>query len=334
MKAVRLRKPGGFANLYTKQIDVRDPGPDELLVRLHASSLNYHDYMVVSGIKAVPDGLIPMTDGAGIVIAAGENIRNFTVGDRVISVHSPGWQGGAPSASKLLAWPGDRSDGYAREMAVMPAGTFTQAPQGYTHTEAATLPAAALTAWRALVVEGNLKAGDTVLVQGSGGVSIFALQFARMFGATVIATSSSDSKLERMRKLGAQHLINYKRTPAWSDIANEMTGGQGVDHIVEVAGSESLNQSINACAHGGHIAMIGILGGVESPVNTGTLIRKQIRLIGTVVGNRDQQQDMVRAIEANNIKPVIDRVFSLDQLAEAFRYQETGAHFGKICVEY
>jgi NADPH:quinone reductase-like Zn-dependent oxidoreductase len=215
----------------------------------------------------------------------------------------------------------------------MPATHFTHAPSGYSHAEAATLTTAGLTAWRALVVNGGIKAGDSVLVLGTGGVSIFALQMARVMGATVIATSSSDAKLERVKKLGAAHTINYKTTAEWGKRVLELTDGRGVDHVIEVGGPGTLPQSIRACRIGGHIALIGVLTGRGGEIPTALLMAKQQRLQGIVVGSRQHQIDMLRALEAVELKPVIDKTFALADLADAFRYEESGAHFGKICVQ-
>lgn len=229
--------------------------------------------------------------------------------------------------------PGDGIDRYAREMVVAPSTWFTHAPRGYTHAEAATLTCAGLTAWRALVPNGKIKAGDIVLVQGTGGVSIFALQFAKMFGATVIATSSSDAKLERLKALGADHLINYKTDTNWGATARKLTNGRGVDHIIEIGGAGTLPQSITAARIGGHIAVIGILAGVAGPVSTVAVMGKQLRVIGLTVGSRRHQLDMIRAIDANKLKPVIDKSFPMNRIADAFRHQASGAHFGKIVLD-
>jgi NADPH:quinone reductase-like Zn-dependent oxidoreductase len=334
MKAIRLRQPAGIDNLRHEDMAAPgDPGPGQIKVRIRASSLNYHDYIVVVGGIPTPDGRIPMSDGAGEVLAVGAGVSEFKVGDNVVSTFFPNWLDGKPSMAGFAAVPGDGADGYAVEEVVAPATNFTHAPTGYSHAEAATLTCAGLTAWRALVPEGNLKAGDIVLVQGTGGVSIFALQFAKAMGATVIATSSSDAKLERLKAMGADHLINYKNTPGWGAEAMKITGGRGVDHIVEIGGAGTLPESITACAVGGHISLIGVLAGFAGPVPTVQLMGKQIRLIGITVGTRRQQQDMIRAIDQTGIKPVIDRHFPLAELDAAFRHQESGAHFGKICVD-
>ncbi|UVF21591.1 NAD(P)-dependent alcohol dehydrogenase [Microvirga terrae] len=335
MKGITLHAPGGLDRLeLTEMPDPGSPGPGEIRVRLHASSLNYHDYGVVSGRMPTRDGRIPMSDGAGVIEAVGEAVTEFAVGDHVVSCFFPGWLEGPPAVSDFSTTPGDGVDGYAREAVVRPATWFTRAPEGFSHAEAATLTTAGLTAWRALVVNGGLKAGDVVLVLGTGGVSIFALQLARLMGATVIATSSSDEKLERVRALGSDHTINYRQHEDWGVRARDWTGGRGVDHVIEVGGPGTLGQSIAAVRVGGHISLIGVLTGRSGEVPTGALMAKQARLHGLIVGNRSQQMDFVRAIEATGIRPVIDRSFALAAMAEAFRCEESGAHFGKICLEF
>ncbi len=335
MKAVTLGAPGGLDRL--KLVDMREPGgpaAGEIRVRLHASSLNFHDYAVVRGLRPSADGRIPMSDGAGVVEAVGAGVTEFAVGDRVVSGFFPLWHDGPAVIADFSQTPGDGLDGYARELVVTPATWFTGAPKGFSHAEAATLTTAGLTAWRALVVEGRLKAGDTVLVLGTGGVSIFALQLAKLMGATVIATSSSDQKLERVRALGADHTINYKADPEWGDTVRHLTGGRGVDHVVETGGPGTLPQSIVAVRTGGRIALIGTLTRQKGDLPLSLMMIKQARLQGLIVGNRRQQQDMVRGIEASGLRPVIDRTFALEALADAFRYEESGQHLGKICIEF
>ncbi|MCS6987028.1 MAG: NAD(P)-dependent alcohol dehydrogenase [Sphingomonadaceae bacterium] len=333
MKAMRLRHPAGIDNLRLEDVpDPGDPGPGQIRVRIRASSLNYHDYVVVVGGIPTPDGRIPMSDGAGEVVAVGPGVDEFAVGDSVVSVFFPNWLDGAPVPGGFRGVPGDGADGYAVEEVVAPAHHFTRAPRGWSPAEAATLTCAALTAWRALVTEGRFKAGDTVLVQGTGGVSVFALQFAKAMGATVIATSSSEAKLERLKALGADHVLNYRTTPGWGAKAAELAGG-GVDHVVEVGGPGTLPESITAVRVGGHISLIGVLTGYAGPVPTVQLMAKQVRLIGITVGTRRDQLDMIRAVEATGLRPVIDRHFPLAELGAAFRHQESGAHFGKIVVD-
>ncbi|MGU3541072.1 zinc-dependent alcohol dehydrogenase family protein [Methylobacterium sp. A54F] len=334
MKALTLRQPFGLDRIaVADRPDPGDPGRGEIRVRLHASSLNYHDYAVATGAIPTQDGRIPMSDGAGVVEAVGADVAEFAAGDAVVSCFFPTWLDGAPPVADFATTPGDGVDGYAREAVCVPAAWFTRAPRGYSHAEAATLTTAGLTAWRALVVDGRIQAGADVLVLGTGGVSIFALQLARAMGARVIATSSSDAKLERLRALGADAVINYRREPEWGRRVLDLTGGRGVDHVIEVGGPGTLAQSITACRIGGHIALIGILTGWEGSVPTAALMLRHQRLQGLVVGSRREQQDMVRALDATGLRPVIDRTFPLDALADAFRHEESGAHVGKICVE-
>lgn len=333
MKAVTLRRPAGLHQLhYVDLADPGEPGPGQIRVRIHASSLNFHDLGVVTGRGANATADIPMSDGAGVVEAVGAGVDDFAVGDRVVSTFFPTWLDGGATLSDFATVPGDGVDGYAREHVVRPAHWFTHAPRGYSHEEAATLTTAGLTAWRALVVDAKLKAGDTVLVLGTGGVSIFALQFAKRMGATVIATSSSDEKLERVRALGADHAINYRRDTDWAAKVLEYTNGRGVDQVIEVGGPDTLSQSIRACRTGGHIALIGVLTGVAGPVPTVELMRRQQTLQGLIVGSRSQQRDMVRALDAMDLKPVIDRTFPLSEIADAFAHQAAGKHFGKLCL--
>ncbi len=334
MKAIRLRAPGGLDKLELVDLpDPGKPGPGEIRVRVHASSLNFHDFGVVIGRIKTEDGRIPMSDGAGVVEAVGAGVTEFKVGDSVVSGFFPQWLDGPPLIGDFSTTPGDGVDGFAREVIVLPATAFTHSPRGYSHLEAATLTTAGLTAWRALVVNGGLKAGDTVLALGTGGVSIFALQMAKSMGATVIITSSSDEKLARARALGADHTINYATTPEWGAAVREWTGGRGVDHVIEVGGAGTLPQSIAAVAIGGHISLIGVLASIAGEVPTAILFRKQARLHGLIVGSRKHQNDMVRGLEATGIKPVVDKVFPLAHLADAFAYEKAGKHFGKIGVE-
>ena len=301
-------------------------------MRLRASSLNYHDYMVATGAMKAEDGRIPLSDGAGEVLAIGEGVSEFAVGDHVVSTFFPTWLDGANTLGGFAAVPGDGIDGYAREEVTTAATSFTRMPKGYDFAEAATLTCAGVTAWRALVTDGPLIAGQWVLVQGTGGVSIFALQIAKAMGARVIATSSSDAKLERLVELGADHVLNYRTQQDWGEQARRISGG-GVHHVIEVGGAGTLTQSIIAARNCGHIALIGVLAGVEGNVPTVLLMGKQIRLQGLTVGSRRDQIDFIAAIEATGLRPVIDeRRFALEDLAKAFAYEKAGGHFGKICI--
>lgn len=334
LAAVRVGSPASLDTLLPATVaDPGQPGPGEIRVKLAASSLNYHDFAVVTGMIPAEAGRIPMSDGAGTVEAVGEGVTQFKVGDLVVSTFFPEWIDGTPPASAFRGVPGDGIDGYARAAVVTPEHWFTRVPNGYSAAEAATLTCAGLTAWRALFVDGAVQPGSTVLVQGSGGVSIFALQFAKAAGATVIATSSSDAKLEKLKALGADHLINYTETPAWGMKALELTGGNGVDCVVEIGGAGTLDQSMMATRVGGHVALIGVLAGFAGPVQTALLMAKNLRVQGLTVGSRAQQLAMIAGIEANGIKPVISDHFPLGSLADAFRHQAANKHFGKIVVD-
>lgn len=333
MKLIRLNAPGGLDKLefHSAEPAPLAPGPGQISIRIKALSVNFHDYVVVSGMSPAADGRIPMSDASGEVIEAGEGVTAFQPGDHVISLFFPDWADGGPQGGGFARVPGDGIDGYAREIVVASASAFTHAPRGLSHDEAATLPCAALTAWRALIEEGRLKPGDAVLVQGTGGVSIFALQIAKAMGATVVATSSSAEKLERLKAIGADHVINYREVERWG-AAVKSALGRGVDHVVEVGGAGTFQQSVSACRDGAHIALIGILTGVKASAPIASVMARQLRVTGITVGNRRQQIEMVRGIEAIGLKPVVDREFSLENLADAFRYQETGHHFGKIVI--
>ncbi|TNC14844.1 NAD(P)-dependent alcohol dehydrogenase [Methylobacterium terricola] len=337
MKAFVVRQPGGLDRLeIAERPDPGRPGPGEIRVAIHATSLNFHDLLVAGGRSPAADGRILMSDGAGIVEAVGDGVTAFAPGDAVVSCFFPHWADGPPQTpvGNFAQVPGDGIDGFALTHAVRPAGAFTHAPRGWSFAESATITTAGLTAWRALVGDGGLKAGDTVLALGTGGVSIAALQIAKAMGAAVIVTSSSDAKLERVRALGADHTVNYRTQPDWGRQVRDWTGGRGVDHVVEVGGPGTLAQSIEAVRVGGHIALIGVLTGRAGEVPTAALMAKQARLQGLIVGSRRQQQDYVAALDRTGIRPVIDRSYGFDELPEAFRHQESGRHFGKLCVAW
>ena len=333
MRVVRLRAPGGFENLKLVEEDYAEPGPGDLLVRIRACSLNFLDDMLVRGKKPCVDGRVPLSDGAGEVIAVGDDVDEFKVADNVVSTFYPYWLGGDMTPATKRDVPGESIDGYARDYVCMPAHAFTKAPAGYTHMEAATLTCAGVTAWRGLVVCGQVKPGDTVLILGTGGVSLFALQFAKAAGAQVIATSSSEEKLEKLKRLGADTVINYKAVPDWGQKVKDLTDGRGVDHVMEVGGPGTLAQSITSCRTGGHIALIGVLTGFAGEVAIPALFSNQIRISGISIGSRADQEDMIRAITANRLKSVIDRSFPLRDIVAAFEYYESQRHVGKICLE-
>ena len=332
MKVAAVKKPGGLEQLVIEDRPDPSPGPGEVLVRIRASSLNYHDFVVVMGGIPTPDGRVPMSDGAGEVVAVGEGVTKWKPGDMVLSLFFPNWQSGQIEAAGFHSVPGDGADGYAAELVAAPETAFTRMPEGYSFEEAATLPCAALTAWRGIVCEAKIKPGDWVLTQGTGGVSIFALQFAKAAGCRVISTSSSPEKMERLKALGADHVINYKETPEWGAEAFRLTGGRGVDEVVEIGGPGTMAQSIAACRPGGHISLIGVLTGVSGEVPTAALFSRNITVSGITVGSRRQQEDMIGAIESTGIRPVIDKAFPLDEIAAAFAHQAAQAHFGKIVL--
>ena len=334
MKSIVVNTPGGLDNLNI--IEKPNPSPDtnEVVVKWHATSLNYHDYLVGTGGIPVGNGTIPMSDGAGEIIAVGENVDNWNVGDKVISMFFPNWIDGKATFEKMMFISGETIDGYITEQSVVRASALTKIPDGYTYAEAATLPCACLTAWRGLMVEGNLQAGDKVLIEGTGGMSIFALQLAKMAGAKVYATTSSEEKTERLKSMGVEAVVNYKTDERWGKSIFRMTKG-GVDHVLDVGGGSTMKQSIEAVAIGGHIASIGILGnGRRGEITFPKLFFKQMRMTGLAVGSRVMQEKMVAAINVSGIKPIIDKSFAFDQLADAFRYQNSGKHFGKIVLEW
>lgn len=333
MKSIIVKQPGGLDNLTL--VETADPKPKsgQVVVRWHATSLNYHDYLVANGSIPVADGQIPMSDGAGEIVELGDSVGDWQVGDRVMSLFFPAWLEGVASFSTTRFISGESAPGFATELSCVSAASITRIPQDYSYAQAATLPCAALTAWRALVVEGRIKMGDRVLVEGTGGMSIFALQIAKAAGAYVYATTSSDKKAARLGALGADHVINYRADSNWGKTVFKHSGG-GVEHVLDVGGGATIAQSVEAVGFDGNIALIGILGGRKGEFVLPKLFFKHAHINGIAVANRRAQQDMVRAIELSGIKPVIDKSFSLAQLAESFRYQKTGQHFGKIVVEY
>lgn len=328
-----MESGGGFDRVKMTQVAVADPAPGEITVHLRASSINYHDYAVVSGIWGPSSQRIPLSDGAGEVVAVGEGVTEFQEGDAVVSTFFTNWFQGPPCSEGFSNVPGDGIDGYAREYVTRPATAFTRAPANYSHLEAATLTTAGVTAWRALMVEAPIRSGETVLIQGSGGVSLFALQLARLAGARVIATSSSDLKLARLQALGADEVINYRDEPEWGQRVLALTDQRGVDLVVEVGGPATLEQSMQATRVGGTVAVIGILSGMLGPFSVVTALARQLRLQGILVGSRQHQQALIRALEYNDLHPIIDCSFPLENLVQAFQYEESQQHFGKIAVQ-
>ena len=334
MRAFEIQK-FGLDNLTLAERPDPQPGPGQVLIRIKAVSLNFRDHLMVAGAynpkQKLP--LIPCSDGAGEVIAVGPGVTRAKPGDRVMGSFSQTWIAGEPARAKLAGTLGGPLDGMLAEQVVLHEEGITPIPAALSYEEAATLPCAAVTAWHALVVQGGLKAGDTVLVQGTGGVSIFALQFAKMFGARVIVTSSSDAKLEKAKALGADGLINYKTTPDWEKPAREMTGGAGLDHIIEVGGAGTLGKALKCVRIGGIIHVIGVLSGnAPSDFSVIPILMQNVRLQGVLVGSRETFEQMNKAIAVNGLKPVIDGAFPFAEARAAFAHMGAGAHFGKIVI--
>jgi NADPH:quinone reductase-like Zn-dependent oxidoreductase len=334
MKAAVIERPG-LDNLKIEELPTPEPGPGEVLVRLRAASLNYRDTLIVVGgygSRQKQARLIPLSDGAGEVVAVGPGAERWRLGDRVIGCLMPNWQGGEISEQKSAVSLGGSVDGCAAEYRRFPATGLVRTPEHLSDLEAATLPCAALTAWSAVITQGRLGAGDTVLTQGTGGVSLFALQFARLAGARVLAISSAPDRLQKLRELGASDVVNYREVPDWGRWARALTEGRGVDHVVEVGGAGTLAPSIRAVRVGGTISLIGVLGGAKPDFNLALVVMQNIRLQGVTVGSRDQFEAMLAAISAHKLRPVIDRVFPLAEIRTAIEYLGAGRHIGKVCI--
>lgn len=335
MKAYEIEE-FGIENLAISERAEPEPKAGEILVRFQAASLNYRDLMVVSGTynPKMKRPAVPLSDGAGEVVGLGDGVTKWAIGDRVMPIFAQRWYDGDSSEEKRRTslGAGAQWDGVLREYGTFNEESVVRIPDHLSYEEASTLPCAAVTAWNALVVSGKLKAGESVLTLGTGGVSVFAAQFAKMFGARVVSTSGSDEKLERLRELGIYETVNYREREDWDAAVLEIVGKPGVDHVVEVGGSGTLGKSINAVRIGGHVAMIGALTGAAG-FNPTTVFMKAIRLQGIFTGSRQTFEDMNRAISVNKLKPVIDRVFEFDEVPEAFRHMETASHFGKIVIK-
>lgn len=335
MKAVVLRALGVEHFEVTDRPDPT-PGAGEVLVRVRAASLNFRDLVVARGGYGpqMPLPLVPLSDGAGEVLAVGTGVHHLKVGDRVLACFFQDWPAGRPALRHLVSSLGGPLDGTLRERMVLRADNALRIPDHLSFAEAATLPCAGVTAYNALTVLDRVGPEHTVLVQGTGGVSLFALQFAKMLGARVIVTSKSDAKLEEARALGADHGINYVTTPDWGEEAKAYTGGEGVDHVVEIGGAGTLEQSLRAIAIGGCISLVGVLTGSSQGLRLPLVFLRQVRLQGVVVGSRDTTEHMLRAIDRHRMRPVIDpKRFTMGQIREALAYLETGQHFGKVIID-
>jgi NADPH:quinone reductase-like Zn-dependent oxidoreductase len=312
-----------------------EPAPGHVVVRMRAASLNYRDLLVLRGSYGgtAATRIVPISDGAGEVVAVGRGVTRFVVGVRVAGIFMQSWLDGPLREPHWASALGGARDGVLAEQVVLHEDGLVPIPAHLSFAQAATLPCAAVTAWNALFETRRVAVGETVLVQGTGGVSIFALQLARAAGARVIVTSSSDAKLERARALGASATINYRTTPEWGEAARRLTGGRGVDHVVEVGGAGTLDQSLQAVRVGGSVTMVGVLTGGSGQVKTSALLLKNVQLAGIYVGSRAMFESLNRALEEHAIVPVIDKTLPFDGAAAAYRYLESGAHFGKVVIE-
>jgi len=335
MRAYQLPK-GGAGIEALAQVERPDPKPAhrQVLVKIKACALNFRDLGIVRGTYRMPvrENVIPLSDGAGEVIEVGPGVTRVKVGDRVAGNFFQRWSGGEPPADVQLSALGGGTDGMLAEYAVLEEDGVVKIPQHLSLEEGATLPCAAVTVWNAMTEHARLKAGDTILLQGTGGVSIFGLQFAHAMGIRAIITSSSDAKLARAKTLGAAFCINYKTTPDWEKAAMQFTGGVGVDHVVEVGGAATLTRSFGAIRAGGKITMIGGLSGGATELNPGLIFSRRANVQGISVGSTQMFQATARAIEVNAIKPVIDKVFAFADAQAAYRHMASGAHFGKIVI--
>jgi len=333
MKAYEIQE-FGIDNLALVERENPKPKATEVLVRFHAVSLNYRDLMMIKGWynPKLKTPLVPLSDGAGEVVEIGESVTKWKVGDRVMPAFMQGWISGDVEAEKARTALGGDLDGCLREFGAFDQEGLVKIPDHLSYEEAATLPCAAVTAWNALKVSGDLQKTETVLLLGTGGVSIFALQFANLLGAETIITSSSDEKLGRADILGANHLINYKENPDWDKAVSVFTAKRGVDHVVEVGGAGTLQKSVNSVRMGGHIAVIGVLAN-EGDFNPVGILMKAVRLQGIFVGSREMFEEMNAFISEHMLKPVIDKVFEFSEAKEALKYMESGSHFGKIVVK-
>jgi NADPH:quinone reductase-like Zn-dependent oxidoreductase len=334
MKAYEIQK-FGLDGLVQVERDEPQPKPGQVLLKMRAISLNYRDFLVVKGLynPRLKFPLIPISDGVGEVVAVGEGVTRVKVGDRVCNTFFEKWVAGELTPEGSASALGAGRDGVFAEYVALDQEGVIQVPEHLTDEEASTLPCAALTSWAALITRGNLKAGDSVLALGTGGVSIFALQFAKISGARVIITSSSDEKLERAKGLGADDLINYKTTPDWEKEVAKLTSGQGVDHVVEVGGAGTFAKSIKSVKRGGTISLIGVLAG-GGETNLMPILMNGLKVQGIFVGSREMFEAMNKAIELHKLRPVVDQVFAFDEAHAAYELMERGGHFGKIVVKF
>ena len=337
MRVFQIEGEWGMDHLKLSTRPEPKAGPGQVLVKMTASSLNYRDLVVPNRGYGNHTGtlpLIPVSDGVGVVSAIAPGVTRVAVGDRVCPTFFQNWISGEPDLERLTRSLGGPIDGTMTDTMCLPEEGVIKVPAHLSDLEAATLPCAALTAWSALVTCGNIRPGDRVLVQGCGGVALFAVAFAKLLGAHVTVISSSEERLERVKQLGADAGINYRSTPEWAKATRDITAGRGYDLILELGGEKTLPQSLRCIRPGGTVAMIGILSGSAMATSLGLIITRQVRLQGVTVGHRDGFEAMLRAIDQHRLKPVVDRVFQFEELKEAMAYLQTGAQFGKVCLAH
>jgi len=334
MRAYELRPIQSLDSLTLVERPDPRPGPGQVRIALKAWSLNYRDLMVAKGSYGAspPAGRIPLSDGAGEVVEVGNGVTRVNPGDRVAGCFMQGWIAGAPSAEVSATALGGAIDGMLAEQVVLSEQGVVKVPQHLSDEEAATLPCAAVTAWNALVREARVKAGDVVVLQGTGGVSLIALQFAKLHGARCIITSSSEDKLALARKLGADDCINYRARPDWDKAVLELTGGRGADCVVEVGGAGTLEKSLAAVRFGGIVTLIGVLTGIAGPIPTAAILRRHLRVQGIYVGSREMFEEMNRAIAQHALRPHIDRSFAFGEARAAYEHLALAAHTGKVTI--
>lgn len=332
MRRYEVQDSFGLDNLRLVEAPEPALGPGQVRLRVRACCLNYRDLLMVRGHydPRLPLPLVPLSDGLGEVVELGPGVARVALGDRVCATFSPSWIAGEPDADAVRLTRGGVVPGMLSEQVVLGEQELVRAPDHLSDVEAATLPCAALTAWSALATYGGVKAGDVVLTLGSGGVSVFALQLARLLGARVTATTSSEAKAQRLRALGAETVVRYDEDPRWGRAVRKLTGG--VDHVVEVGGAGTLAQSLEAVRPGGTVSLIGVLSGVKEPLSVLPVLMKQVRVQGILVGHRQGFEAMNRAIAAHGLRPVVDRVFPFTEARAAFEHLASGAHLGKVCI--
>jgi NADPH:quinone reductase-like Zn-dependent oxidoreductase len=338
VRALQVKDPWGLDALEIVDAPDPTPGPGEVLVRMRAVSLNYRDLLMVQGMYArgatAGGPITPFSDGCGVVEAVGAGVTRVAPGDRVATLFFQRWISGPPNLDKLSSSLGSPIPGAGRELATFSQDGVSRVPEFLTDQQVATLPCAALTAWRALFEDADLRPGDTVVLQGTGGVSIFGLQFAHAAGLRTLITSSSDEKLARAKAMGADHLVNYRQEPEWSKPVRAVTGGVGADLIIEVGGGGTIEQSMKAIRIGGHVAIVGVVAGLGGGFNTAVLIGNSAKLQGLTVGSRDMFEAMCRFMDLHRIAPVVDKLFPWTEARAAFAAMQGGEHFGKIVLEF